>query len=86
MKNGQKVHKDDRDESWHAKGYDYGANFTINICAPVIENVTDVVGVDKSRWQNISAYYEKDDKIYSIGCVRKIHMTDPDGTFGEILF
>jgi cation-dependent mannose-6-phosphate receptor len=69
MKDGQKAHKDDRDESWHARGYDYGANFTINICAPVIEDISDVVGVDKSRWRNVSAYYEKDDKIYSIGCV-----------------
>ncbi|KAN0079745.1 Mannose-6-phosphate receptor binding domain containing protein [Elaphomyces granulatus] len=67
MKDGQKVHKDDRSESWRAKGYDYPANFTMNICAPVIEKVEDVVGVDKSRWQNVSAFYELDGKVYSIG-------------------
>ncbi|KAJ5748342.1 uncharacterized protein N7511_010038 [Penicillium nucicola] len=67
LKDGKKVVKDARDESWHAKGHDYPANFTINFCAPVIENVTDVVGIEASRWKNISAYYERDDKVYSIG-------------------
>lgn len=66
LKDG-KLSKGDRDESWHAKGYDYPANFTLNICAPVIEDVQDVVGVESSRWQNISAYYEEEGKIYSIG-------------------
>lgn len=59
--------KDVRTESWHAKGHDYPANFTVNICAPVIEEVTDVVGVEQSRWKNVSAYYELDGNIYSIG-------------------
>lgn len=67
LKDGKKVVKDARDDSWHAKGHDYPANFTINICAPVIENVTDVVGVESSRWKNVSAYYERDEKVYSIG-------------------
>lgn len=67
MKEGRKVHKDDRTESWHARGHDYPANFTINICAPVIEDVKDVVGVEKSRWKNVSAFYELNGKIYSIG-------------------
>ena len=67
LKNGKKANKDERDESWHAKGHDYPANFTINICAPVIEDVEDVVGVGSSRWKNISAYYEQKGKIYSIG-------------------
>ncbi|KAL1863592.1 Cation-independent mannose-6-phosphate receptor CI-MPR [Paecilomyces lecythidis] len=67
MKDGRKLHKDDRDESWLAKGHDYPANFTVNICAPVIEDISDVVGVDKSRWRNVSAYYEQNGKIYSIG-------------------
>jgi cation-dependent mannose-6-phosphate receptor len=69
IKDGKKVYKDGHEESWHAKGYDYGANFTINICAPVIEDISDVVGVDKSRWKNVSAYYTMDDRIYSIGSV-----------------
>lgn len=69
MKDGEKVYKDARDVSWHSKGHDYPANFTINICSPVIEDVKDVLGVDSSRWQNISAYYEMDGAIYSIGYV-----------------
>jgi cation-dependent mannose-6-phosphate receptor len=67
LKDGRKIHKSDRDESWQAQGHDYGANFTLNICKPVIENIQDVVGVDDSRWQNVSAYYEYNNKIYSIG-------------------
>ncbi|KAL4911217.1 hypothetical protein BDW74DRAFT_6212 [Aspergillus multicolor] len=63
----EKARKYARDESWHAKGYDYNANFTLNICGPVIENVTDVVGIEEPGWQNVSAYYKKDGKTYSIG-------------------
>lgn len=62
-------HKDDRTESWHARGYDYGTNFTMNFCRPVIEDVSDVVGVDDSLWKNVSAFYEHDGKFYSIGYV-----------------
>ncbi|KAL4922668.1 mannose 6-phosphate receptor domain-containing protein [Aspergillus aurantiobrunneus] len=64
---GDKSHKNLRDESWHVKGYDYNANFTLNICGPVVEEVTDVVGVDENKWQNVSAYYQKEGKTYSIG-------------------
>ncbi|KAI9695512.1 MAG: Cation-independent mannose-6-phosphate receptor CI-MPR [Candelina mexicana] len=64
---GKKAHKDDRTESWHAKGYDYPANFTINFCAPVIEEVKNVVGVKEELWRNVSAYYVADGKTYSIG-------------------
>lgn len=46
-----------RNESWHARGYDYPGNFTINFCGPVVENLTDVDGVSKSRAANISAFY-----------------------------
>jgi cation-dependent mannose-6-phosphate receptor len=74
LKDGKKVHKDDREESWKARGHDYPANFTINICAPVIEHVEDVVGIEKSRWQNVSAFYERKGKTYSIGfAVTNIH-------------
>ena len=69
MEGGKKVHGDDRDESWHAKGHDYGTNFTLNICAPVIEDLEDVVEVDKARWRNVSAFYRSDGKTYSIGWV-----------------
>ncbi|KAL1961318.1 hypothetical protein VTO42DRAFT_46 [Malbranchea cinnamomea] len=67
MREGKKLYGSDRDESWHSKGHDYGANFTINICAPVVERLEDVVGVDKALWKNVSAYYEQDGKVYSIG-------------------
>jgi cation-dependent mannose-6-phosphate receptor len=66
-KDGKKVHNDDREESYHAKGYDYPANFTINFCAPVIEDLKDVVGVEEARWRNVSAYYKLGGKTYSIG-------------------
>lgn len=60
--------KDSRNESWTARGYDYGANFTLNFCGPVIEDLKDVVGVEEKRWQNVSAFYELGGKTYSIGC------------------
>ncbi|KAH8422728.1 putative vacuolar sorting receptor (Mrl1) [Aspergillus melleus] len=63
----EKSRKTTREESWHAKGHDYSANFTLNVCAPVVENITDVVGVEPERWQNVSAYYTKEGKTYSIG-------------------
>ena len=53
--------------SWHSRGHDYPANFTLNICSSVIEGVENVVGVESERWQNVSAYYQMDGKIYSIG-------------------
>jgi cation-dependent mannose-6-phosphate receptor len=63
----KKASKDARNESWPARGYDYGANFTLNFCGPVIENLTNVVGVDEARWQNVSAFYNLNGKTYSIG-------------------
>ncbi|KAK5000103.1 hypothetical protein LTR28_013173, partial [Elasticomyces elasticus] len=47
--------------------YDYGANFTLNFCGGVVEELKDVVGVDEGRWRNVSAFYEKGGKTYSIG-------------------
>ncbi|KAF2456904.1 mannose-6-phosphate receptor binding domain-containing protein [Lineolata rhizophorae] len=58
---------DTKVESWHARGYDYGANFTLNFCGPVVESLEDVVGVDENRWRNVSAFYEKGGHTYSIG-------------------
>lgn len=72
LKDGERLHKGDRNESWHARGHDYPSNFTLNICDPVIEDVKDVVGVEESRWANVSAYYELDGRIYSIGYVDAI--------------
>jgi cation-dependent mannose-6-phosphate receptor len=60
--------KKDADEgSWHAKGYDYGANFTINFCGPVVEELSDVQDLDKKLWRNVSAFYERGDRQYAIG-------------------
>ena len=59
--------KDSRTDSWHAKGYDYPANFTLNICGPVIESLEDVNGIPASRWKNVSAFYRLGSKTHSIG-------------------
>jgi len=66
IKEGKKK-ADDRTESWHAKGYDYGTNFTLNFCAPVIEDLASVEGVEKNLWQNVSAFYNDGKRTYSIG-------------------
>lgn len=62
-----KPSKDARLESWHARGYDYGANFTINFCGPVVEDLDHVVGLGRELWRNVSAFYIKDGRTYSIG-------------------
>ncbi|KAI4244964.1 MAG: hypothetical protein LQ352_006669 [Teloschistes flavicans] len=67
LKDHKKVHKDDRAESWHARGYGMGTNFTLNFCAPVIETKTEAVGIEESQLKNISAFYEWKGKTYSIG-------------------
>ncbi|XMA08489.1 hypothetical protein WAI453_001280 [Rhynchosporium graminicola] len=67
---GDKVSKGVKVDDWLARGYDYHnntANFTLNVCAPVVGALEDVVGVEKNLWRNVSAYYEIDDKKYSIG-------------------
>jgi len=68
-KDGKKANKNDKVDDWHAKGYDYPANFTLNICAPVIGEIDRPIGVDKHLSQNVSAYYESKGEIYSIGSV-----------------
>ncbi|KAG8534125.1 uncharacterized protein KY384_000969 [Bacidia gigantensis] len=62
-----KKHKDDKIESWHARGWDYGTNFTINFCAPVIEDLKDVEGISGDAVKNISAFYKTKDRTFSIG-------------------
>lgn len=53
---------------WVSRGWDYGANFTVNICAPVVAGSSRAfVGVDEEVRGNVSAYYEKDGEMYSIG-------------------
>jgi hypothetical protein len=67
---GAKPHQGTPVVDYTAKGYDYGANFTLNICDAVVKPPKDVAGVDSSAWRNISAYYEsKDGRIYSLGFV-----------------
>lgn len=83
----EKLRGNIRDESWHAKGHDYHANFTINVCAPVVEDIKDVVGVDRARWQNVSAYYEKEGKTYSIGyVVCELWPSESGGTQADLFF
>jgi len=59
--------KHPRPYSWNTTGWDYGYNFTLNFCGPVVEELQDVVGVDKDVWRNVSAYYKKGGEVYSIG-------------------
>lgn len=54
-------------KDYHARGWDYGKNFTLNICGAVIDPVSEVVGVDQKQWANVSAYYKSNDVVYSIG-------------------
>ncbi len=61
--------KPSHNESWHARGYDYGANFTLNFCGPVVEKLKDVEGVSERLQSNVSAFYQRDGKTYSIGLV-----------------
>lgn len=63
-------------KDYFAKGYDYGKNFTLNICGAVVDSVSDVVDVQDSLWANVSAYYTYQNKIYSIGLVRCIPVQD----------
>lgn len=54
---------------WLAKGLDYNANFTINICAPVLADTSDVEGIKGEARKNVSAFYDKDGEQFSIGFV-----------------
>lgn len=65
----EQAHKTGASKDYHAKGYDYGKNFTLNICGAVVEPVNDVVGLNKDIWANVSAYYMAHGNIYSIGSV-----------------
>ncbi|KIV80345.1 hypothetical protein PV11_07851 [Exophiala sideris] len=55
-------------ESFHARGYDYPANFSINFCDSVVETLDDVAGIPANRVANISAFYKNQKgELYSIG-------------------
>ena len=64
-----KSHKSVVAKDYHSKGYDYGKNFTMNICGPVVDPVSDVVGLDKKAWADVGAYYISHGDTYSIGLV-----------------
>lgn len=64
-----KPHKSGTYKDYHSRGYDYGKNFTLNICGAVVEPVSHVVGLKESQWVNVSAYYTSHDSVYSIGFV-----------------
>lgn len=62
--------KGTKTDDWHVRGWDYQngkANFTMNICAPLVAPLEDVVGVSHDLRKNVSAYYEVGSKKYSIG-------------------
>lgn len=64
-----KTHRYEPTKDYHARGWDYGRNFTLNICGSVIDGVKDVVGVSSDQWANVSAYYTSHGGVYSIGLV-----------------
>jgi cation-dependent mannose-6-phosphate receptor len=54
--------------SWNTTGYDYGYNFTLNFCGPVIEPLEKVEGLGKEELRNVSAFYnDGDGKVFSLG-------------------
>lgn len=69
MKEGEKerAHKGPTEDYNYAKPHDWPYNFTMNVCAPVVTPVKDVVGVNQAQWKNISAYYHAGGKTFSLG-------------------
>lgn len=63
----EKPAKHERDYSWNTTGWGLDYNFTMNFCGPVVEPLDRVEGVDKALWGNVSAFYRRGDKIFSIG-------------------
>jgi cation-dependent mannose-6-phosphate receptor len=60
--------KHPREVSWNTTGYDYGYNFTLNFCGPVIETLEKVEGVGKEELRNVSAFYKDESgKVFSLG-------------------
>ncbi|KAH8674184.1 mannose-6-phosphate receptor binding domain-containing protein [Xylariales sp. PMI_506] len=54
-------------DDYHARGWDYGSNFTLNICGPVVDPVHNAIGLTDSALTNISAYYVSKGDVYSLG-------------------
>jgi cation-dependent mannose-6-phosphate receptor len=72
---GQKPPRGIPTQDYTARGWDYGSNFTLNICNAVVGKVDSVVGVEMPMWKNISAYYEVKGKAYSLGYGAQIPAT-----------
>ncbi|SPO01089.1 related to MRL1 Mannose 6-phosphate Receptor Like [Cephalotrichum gorgonifer] len=70
---GDGVKKSARTADYHANGWDYRHNFTMNICGAVVKPVEDVVGVDEEEWRHVGAYYTSDGgDVFSIGSESKL--------------
>ena len=57
---------------WIVKGLDYGANFSINICGPVIADTSGAQGVGEEARGSVGAFYEMNGTMYSIGFRRTL--------------
>ncbi|KAK3368595.1 mannose-6-phosphate receptor binding domain-containing protein [Podospora didyma] len=64
---GEKTPRGNPTEDYMARGWDYGSNFTLNICGAVVKTPQEIVGIEKTLWKNVSAYYESKGKVYSLG-------------------
>ncbi|KAF8445171.1 mannose-6-phosphate receptor binding domain-containing protein [Terfezia claveryi] len=53
---------------WTTSGHDYNTTFHLNICGPVLSDVSKARGIDsEDARKNISAFYERDGDILSVG-------------------
>jgi cation-dependent mannose-6-phosphate receptor len=59
----------DSGSDWIIKGQDYGTNFTMNICAPVLSNTKSAVGLSNEEQSTVGAFYEKDGDLNLIGFI-----------------
>lgn len=60
--------KHPRSTSWNTTGYDYGYNFTLNFCGPVIEDLKKVEGIEEEGLRNVSAFYrDGEGRVFSLG-------------------
>lgn len=65
---GSKVQSGVPTKDYKVNGYDYGWNFTLNVCDPVVEELSNVRGdINEEQWKNISAYYQSKGDTYSLG-------------------
>ncbi|KAJ4303985.1 Cation-independent mannose-6-phosphate receptor CI-MPR [Collariella sp. IMI 366227] len=69
---GEKPPKGVPTEDYIARGWDFGSNFTLNICDPVVKKVKDVEGVEEEGWNGVNTTRRKSATI-SFLCDR-----DPD--------